>query len=103
MDLTHAEKLALSGLGARETLALRQLQDEYRGLLAEMELRLGLSAGAIGKTHLLDLQAGGVVAKPGSEMPNNGTSSVDRPPADPGDYDGVTPEELNGDLSKVSL
>lgn len=52
-QLTRAELLALAGLQHRAALLTRELQDDERALVAEIEARLGLAAGSIGTTHAL--------------------------------------------------
>lgn len=59
MELTLTEKIALRGIVARDAdineKFVKPLQRDYKDLLKEIEMRLELEEGSIGKTHTLDL------------------------------------------------
>lgn len=64
MTLTTTEKIALAGLSAQWQQRIAQQQTAERELLGEIETRLGLPVGSIGKTHSLDVNAGVVTETP---------------------------------------
>lgn len=63
MQLNSLERIALSGLMARQREAERQMQDDYEALAREVEKRLKLRKGAVGSTHALDASSLSVVER----------------------------------------
>lgn len=62
--LTNIERIALTGLVARREAALAPIIADERMLLAEIEARVGLDDGAIGRTHQLREDGDGIRVVP---------------------------------------
>lgn len=86
MDLLPLERIALSGMAARDReiteRVIRPLEEDFSVLARAIETRLGLSCGAIGSTHYIDEQTFTVVAGDDGSAPHPASSDPTRRDSD---------------------